>query len=179
MKRVGAALVLLLAMIAARGLGDAMAAPATSIAPLDAARVPALLDAARGPRVIALWSLECTYCEENLRALLQLHAAHPAIDLVLVSTDPIARGNEIGKRLAALGASALPSYAYDDAMPQRLGLLLDPGWGGELPRTLVLAGSRRRAWSGALHPADLGAIVDFAAAAPGTDRRGNACPHCD
>lgn len=131
-------------------------------APLVATAVAQLLDPAQGSRVIALWSLECTYCEENLRALMRLHAAHPAIDLVLVSTDPIARSADIARRLAAIGAGALPTYAYADPMPQRLDMLLDPGWGGELPRTLAVAAGHRRAWSGALHADSLQEIVDFA-----------------
>ncbi|SEI46743.1 hypothetical protein [Frateuria terrea] len=124
------ALLLLMPAIAAAG----------SLKPLAAADVSALLaPPAHGERLIALWALDCAYCEPNLQALAQLQQAHPAaIELVTVATDDIANLDAIEKRLQAAGMAAFPARAYADATPERLNYLIDPDWGGETPRVLVI-----------------------------------------
>src|SRR5690606_19476482 len=80
-----AAAVLLLALASV-----AVAAP-PRVAPLAAADVPTLLQPpARGARIIALWALDCVYCEPTLRALAALQEAHPeTVELVTVATDSV------------------------------------------------------------------------------------------
>lgn len=47
--------------------------------------------------------------------------------------------------------TAYPAYLYAEAAPQRLDYLIDPDWGGETPRTLVIhADGTRTASSGEL-----------------------------
>jgi iron complex outermembrane receptor protein len=119
----------------------AFAAPAFAAPPLalTAADVPALLQPpAHGARIIALWALDCVYCEANLHALAVLHARHPDIEVITVATDDVARRDALEKRLRAAGAADLPARAYADASPGRLDYLIDPHWGGETPRTLVI-----------------------------------------
>ena len=49
-----------------------------------------------------------------------------------------------------------PSRAYAEATPERLNFLLDPTWGGETPRVLVIrADGSRLGISGELTPAQL------------------------
>src|SRR5690606_5349335 len=104
-----------------------------------------------GVRVIALWALDCAYCEQNLRALAALHDDDGDIEVVTVATDDIGLRDAIAQRLAAAGAGALPARAYAGSSPQRLDFLIDPSWGGETPRTLILrADGSRAAVSGAL-----------------------------
>jgi iron complex outermembrane receptor protein len=51
---------------------------------------------------------------------------------------------------------AYPARAYAAATPERINYLIDPGWGGETPRTLVIhADGTRAGISGALTPAQL------------------------
>jgi iron complex outermembrane receptor protein len=140
----------------------ALAAPAlaqtSALAPLTAADVPALLKPpAHGERIIALWALDCAYCESHLQALMHLQRAHPHdIELVLVATDDIALRKDIEARLHALGATGYPARAYADATPDHLNYLIDPDWGGETPRTLAIcADGTRTAVSGALTPEQL------------------------
>ncbi|MEI7036226.1 hypothetical protein [Fulvimonas yonginensis] len=137
-------------------------AAAGTLQPLRAADVPALLaPPAQGERLIALWALDCAYCEPNLQALARLQRAHPrTVELVTVATDDIGQRDAIERRLQAAGVSGWPARAYADAMPERLNYLLDPDWGGETPRVLVIhADGRRQGFSGELTAKQLEALV--------------------
>lgn len=129
-------------------------AHAGTLAPLSAADVPALLKPpAHGERILAIWALDCAYCEANLQALAKLQRAHPhEIELVTVATDDIAQQRTaLEQRLHAAGMDAYPARAYAAATPERINYLLDPDWGGETPRTLVIhADGTRTGISGAL-----------------------------
>lgn len=133
-------------------------ASAASLQPLAAADVPALLQApAHGTRIIALWSLDCAYCEPNLEALARVQRADPDnIELVTVTTDSIELQQTIEARLRSMKMDGYPARAYAEASPERINFLLDPNWGGETPRVLVIrADGSRRGISGALTPAQL------------------------
>ena len=108
--------------------------------PLSAAGIPALLKPpARGVRILAVWALDCAYCEANMQALAKLQRAHPReIELVTVATDSIAHAAAISARLASMRMDGYPAHAYAEASPERLDYLLDPDWGGETPRTEVI-----------------------------------------
>ncbi|MFC5740261.1 hypothetical protein [Dyella tabacisoli] len=110
-----------------------------------------------GARIIALWSLDCAYCESHLQALAKLQQAHPRqIELVTVATDSIQQQAAIEARLKAANMLTWPARAYADDTPERINYLLDPQWGGETPRTLIIhADGRRQHFSGALTPAQL------------------------
>ena len=131
---------------------------AGSLQPLAAADVPALLQPpAHGARIIALWSLDCTYCEPNLEALARVQRADPGnIELVTVTTDSVELRPAIEARLRSMRMDGYPARAYAEASPERTNFLLDPHWGGETPRVLVIrADGSRRGISGALTPAQL------------------------
>lgn len=128
---------------------------------LKAEDVPALLKPpAHGVRVLALWGLDCAYCESNLQALMKLQRAHPReIELIAVATDSVEQSVALEQRLHAAGVDTLPSRAYADATPERINYLIDPDWGGELPRTLIIrADGSRSGISGQLTPAKLATI---------------------
>jgi len=138
-----------------------LAAQAGAPVALKAEDVPALLKPpAHGVRVLALWGLDCAYCESNLRALMKLQRAHPReIELIAVATDSVQQSVALEQRLHAAGVDTLPSRAYADAMPERINYLIDPDWGGELPRTLIIrADGSRSGISGQLTPAKLATI---------------------
>jgi hypothetical protein len=148
MKRLLLALLLWLPALACAG----------TLQPLAAADVPALLQPpAHGMRILALWSLDCAYCEPNLEALAALQRADPReIELVTVTTDSIQLRTAIEARLRSMKMDVYPARAYAEASPERLNFLLDPNWGGETPRVLVIrADGSRRGVSGALTPAQL------------------------
>lgn len=130
---------------------------ASELQPLAAADVATLLKPpAHGERIIALWALDCAYCESTLDALATLQRAHPDIELLLVSTDSIEQRKAIEARLQQMKMTDYPSRAYAEATPERINFLLDPNWGGETPRVLVIhADGRRLGISGALTPPQL------------------------
>jgi len=140
----------------------AFAAPALAqqpgLRPLAASDIPALLKPpAHGTRIIAIWALDCAYCEPNLEALAKLQRAHPRdIELVIVTTDSIERRQAIEARLQRMKVDGFPNRAYAEASPERLNFLLDPNWGGETPRVLVIrADGSRLGISGELTPAQM------------------------
>jgi len=133
-------------------------ARAAPLEPLSAADVPALVKPpARGERIIALWALDCAYCEPNLAALVKLQRAHPHdIRLVLVATDGPAMRGTVAARLEHMHMTDYPARLYAEPNPERIDFLIDPDWGGETPRTLVIrADGTRVAVSGELTPAQL------------------------
>jgi iron complex outermembrane receptor protein len=120
--------------------------------------VPALLQPpARGARLIAIWALDCAYCEPNLQALAALQRAHPRdLQLVTLTTDPIGQRAAIEARLRQAGVADYPARAYADATPERINFLLDPNWGGETPRVLLIrADGTHLGISGELTPRQL------------------------
>jgi hypothetical protein len=129
---------------------------------LSAAEVPALVaPPARGVRLIAVWSLDCAYCEENLTALRAYQRGHADVELVFVATDPVAQGPAIDARLKKSGLDDVPSRAYTDATPDRINFALDPTWGGETPRTMIVrADGSRRGISGALDADRIARLVE-------------------
>lgn len=131
---------------------------AATLQPLAAADVAALLQPpAHGERLIAIWALDCAYCEPNLTALAALQRAHPKqIELITVATDSVAQRAAIESRLKSMNMTAYPARAYAEASPERINFMLDPKWGGETPRVLVIrADGSRFGISGALTPAQL------------------------
>lgn len=134
------------------------AQPAAGLRSLGASGVAALIaPPAHGARLLALWALDCAYCEPNLEALATLQRAHPGdFELVTVATDPVAERAAIMARLRKANVANYPAYAYTEATPERLNFLLDPQWGGETPRVLLIrADGSRRGISGELTPAQL------------------------
>lgn len=142
-----------------------VAFPAVSAAlelePLRAKDVPELLKPpAQGVRVIELWSLYCVYCEANLRELASLSSADTEVHAVTVNIDDIGQRNDIAKRLKSANAESVPARAYAEASPQRMNYLIDPHWGGETPRTLIIrADGSRQAVSGILTGARFKALM--------------------
>ncbi len=129
----------------------ASAARAEALELLDSASA-ATLTQASAPRVVALWSLDCTYCEGHLRRLAAL-ARERSFELVTVATDAPERRADVQARLAALDLHDGNAWLYGEASPERLNFRIDPEWGGELPRTIVTGAGEPLHWSGALTPA--------------------------
>ncbi|OYQ09873.1 hypothetical protein B7R77_23970 [Ralstonia solanacearum K60] len=145
----------------------AMAAQADGVLrfqPLHAGEVKTLL---RTPRaralIVEIWALDCSYCPENIARIAQWRrASRQPVDVVMVAMDGPEQAAMLNRALAplvrdgGLGLARVPQYANAEAMPERLRAALDPGWQGELPRTLILrADGRRHASSGLLTPQTL------------------------
>jgi hypothetical protein len=137
----------------------AFAAPPVVLTSADATTLVA--PPGKGARIVALWSLDCAYCEQNLSALREYQRTHADIDLVFVATDPVDQRDALEGRLKAAGLDSVTSRAYADATPERMNFLIDPNWGGETPRTLVIkADGSRKAVSGALDAGRIAKLMD-------------------
>ncbi|OOG39006.1 hypothetical protein B0E52_13375 [Rhodanobacter sp. C06] len=142
-----------LVLVALLALALPTLAHAGTPASLSAGDVPALLKPpAHGVRILAVWALDCAYCEANMQALAKLQQLHPQdVELVTVATDSIAQGAQIAARLKAMRMDGYPARAYAEASPERLDFLIDPNWGGETPRTeIIRADGSRQGISGEL-----------------------------
>jgi iron complex outermembrane receptor protein len=82
------------------------------------------------------------------------------VELVLVATDGPAQRAAVAARIAQMHMAAYPARLYAEATPERINYLIDPDWGGETPRTLVIrADGTRIAISGELTPAQIERIT--------------------
>lgn len=93
----------------------------------------------------------------TLAAPANLQRAHPHdVELILVVTDGPAMRDAAAARLEHMHMTDYPARLYAEPNPERINYLIDPDWGGETPRTLVIrADGTRVAISGELTPAQL------------------------
>ncbi|WP_439893853.1 hypothetical protein ACS7SF_19830 (plasmid) [Ralstonia sp. 25C] len=148
----------------------AQAAGALQFQPLRARDVPALLQTPHArPLIVEIWSLECSYCRENIARIAQWRrSAKQNVDVVMVSMDSPDQADMLNRALAPLardskiGLARVPQYANAEDMPERLRAALDPGWQGEMPRTIILRpDGKRHASSGLLTPQALDAALAY------------------
>lgn len=88
------------------------------------------------PFIVALWSVTCTHCPQELKALAQLRQAYPGLDVVLVATDAADEAPRTRELAQRYGLGDAPQWIFADDMPERLRFEIDRRWYGELPRTM-------------------------------------------
>lgn len=135
----------------------ALPAQAEALRPFVAGSAQALRAArADRPFVLALWSLTCSHCQEELALLGRLRVQYPALDVVLVSTDAPEDAAALGATLARHGLARTEAWVFADPFTEILRQEIDPRWSGELPRTYLHNRDRSvRAVSGRLPAAKL------------------------
>jgi len=87
------------------------------------------------PFILALWSLDCTHCRDDLALLGKLQAKYRTLDVVLVATDTPSRQAEIQTVLKQYAMHRAESWVFADSYAERLRFEIDAQWYGELPRT--------------------------------------------
>lgn len=87
------------------------------------------------PFILALWSLDCTHCRDDLEILGKLQAKYRTLELVLVATDTPAQRSEIQTVLKHHALQRAESWVFADSYTERLRFEIDAQWYGELPRT--------------------------------------------
>ena len=75
--------------------------------------------------MLALWSVGCTHCPEELKATGRLKAAHPGLDVVLVAADSVDDAPQAEKMAWGYGLGAVPQWIFADPMPERLRFEID------------------------------------------------------
>jgi thiol-disulfide isomerase/thioredoxin len=87
------------------------------------------------PFILALWSLDCTHCVDDMILFGKLAKKYREFDLVLVSTDAPEQQQEIARTLQHYRLGQAESWVFADSYAERLRFEVDPEWYGELPRT--------------------------------------------
>ena len=104
-------------------------AQAEALRPFVAGSAQALRAArADRPFVLALWSLTCSHCQEELALLGRLRAQYPALDVVLVSTDAPEDAAALGATLARHGLTRTEAWVFADPFTEILRQEIDPRW---------------------------------------------------
>ena len=87
------------------------------------------------PFIISLWSLDCTYCRDDMVLFGKLLKKYRDLDLVLISTDTPEQMKEIAYTLQKYPLKKAESWVFADSFVERLRYEVDTQWYGELPRT--------------------------------------------
>lgn len=89
------------------------------------------------PFVLALWSLSCPHCQDELALLGETAKASPNLDIVLISTDTPDEAEAVSSVLKRHGLGRAEAWVFADAFAERLRHEIDREWRGELPRTYL------------------------------------------
>lgn len=101
--------------------------------------------------ILGVWSLSCSPCRDELAMLGKLVRKHPALRLVLVSTDAPGDRAEIASVLKSNRLATAESWVYAESNSERLRYEIDRDWYGELPRSYFFdAQGRAQGMSGKL-----------------------------
>lgn len=95
------------------------------------------------PFIVALWSVGCTHCPAELKALGEFRKKQPRLDVVLVSADSPEDAPQAMQLATGFGLKKSEQWIFADDMPERLRFEIDPRWHGELPRTLLYDSAHR------------------------------------
>ena len=91
------------------------------------------------PIVVHLWGLTCGPCLVELPEWGKLQAERRDLKLVLVAADPLPQDpDRVVATLKKAGLDASESWRFTDRFYERLRYEIDPTWGGELPRTVMI-----------------------------------------
>lgn len=145
------------------------AATAAEFRPFTASSKAAIERAHAGrPFVLAFWSLDCSYCAEELQQLRRLRAVHPSLALVLVSTDSAEVSGEAHAMLdKLLAGTRAERWMFSGSDAEHLYFAVDRRWHGELPRAYFYAGTgNAQTVAGKAQPQWLEAWAKACAAAP-------------
>ncbi|RFC37877.1 MAG: Thiol-disulfide isomerase or thioredoxin [Candidatus Nitrotoga sp. SPKER] len=97
---------------------------------------PEIISARAGkPFIVSLWSLDCTYCLDDMVLFGKLSKKYPDLDLILISTDTPEQIKEIARTLQKYPLKKAESWVFADNFAERLRYEVDTQWYGELPRT--------------------------------------------
>jgi thiol-disulfide isomerase/thioredoxin len=117
--------------------GEALAS-AESVRPFVTGSLGKIIGERQGkPFILAFWSISCTHCPAELKALGQLKRSHPKLDVVLVAADSPDDAPLAAQMARNFGLEKSPQWVFADVMPERLRFEIDRHWHGELPRTYL------------------------------------------
>lgn len=104
--------------------------------PFDATSLNGVLEQHAGkPFVLALWSIHCAPCREEMAYWKEFRQRYPNVPIVLVSTDLPEEWSDVRRFLVRYDPGPVERWAFADEYVERLRYSIDPKWRGELPRT--------------------------------------------
>lgn len=112
------------------------ASAADAVRPFVAGSLAQIVAERQGkPFVLAFWSVSCTHCPAELKALGELRKSYPKLDIVLVAADTPDEALHTAQLAAKYGLGKVEQWVFTDEMEERLRFEIDRRWHGELPRT--------------------------------------------
>ena len=106
------------------------------------------------PFILGFWSLDCSHCPEELKALGALKKLHPKLQVVLVSTDTQADATVLTQTAARHGLTRAEQWVFADPQPEKLRFEIDRRWWGELPRAYLFDAEHRSEAVSGIIPAE-------------------------
>jgi len=92
------------------------------------------------PTIVHFWGVTCGPCKVELPLLGHFMKDHPAIDVVTISADLVPDlPGATRSMLQKSGLSAAENWIFSDGFVDRLRFEIDPGWQGDIPRTMLIS----------------------------------------
>ena len=136
--------VLCAAAISAFDAGTAATPPMRELRPFDAKSPDAIRKAHAGKAfILALWSIHCEPCREEMAEWNALRRKHPQIPIVLVSSDVPAERAQVLEFLTRYDPGPVEAWMFADEFSERVRYAIDRNWRGELPRTYLFDARHR------------------------------------
>ena len=122
----------------------AAATRADALLPFDANSLAILRKTHAGkPFVLAFWSVYCEPCRDEMAAWNAVKQKHPALSIVLVSTDAPADRALIDFFFAKYPPGPVQKWLFADAFTERVRYSVDKSWRGELPKSYYFDAAHR------------------------------------
>jgi thiol-disulfide isomerase/thioredoxin len=96
------------------------------------------------PTIAHFWGVTCGPCKVELPLLGEFMKDHPGIDVVTISADLVPDLSAATlSMLARSGLSSAENWIFNDSFVERLRFEIDPGWQGDIPRTMLISSEGR------------------------------------
>jgi thiol-disulfide isomerase/thioredoxin len=92
------------------------------------------------PTIVHFWGVTCGPCKVELPLLGEFMKAHPAINMVTISADLVPDlPGATRLMLEKSGLQSAENWIFNDGFVERLRFEIDPGWQGDIPRTMLIS----------------------------------------
>ena len=109
---------------------------AQTLLPFDANTLAAIKQANAGkPFVLSFWALHCEPCRDEMGEWRAIKDKHPALPVVLVSTDSPRDAAVIAAFFDKYPPGAVEKCVFTDTYSERVRYSVDKSWRGELPKS--------------------------------------------
>jgi thiol-disulfide isomerase/thioredoxin len=92
------------------------------------------------PTIVHFWGVTCGPCKVELPLLGGFMRDHSAIDVVTISADLVPDLPDANRTmLEKSGLRSAENWIFSDGFVERLRFEIDPGWQGDIPRTMLIS----------------------------------------